>query len=68
MCAVLDSKQERQGPVFLYEGFDHSAKEDFRHPEVQNTKSLNVLQYSEHRLKKMTAEEKVRVKCADKRA
>jgi hypothetical protein len=59
LCVRLDS--ERWGPVFLYEGFDHSAKADIsRHPEVQNTKPLDFYEYSERRLKKMTAEEKVR--------
>jgi hypothetical protein len=58
--ALLDSKQERRGPAFLYEGFDHSPEKDFRHPGVVDKKNLCLLEYTEHRLKKMTAEVRMR--------
>ena len=39
---VLDANQERRGPAFLYEGFDHSRKEEnFRHPDLQDVKTIS---------------------------
>eukprot|EP00802_Teleaulax_amphioxeia_P011894 Tamp_11932.p3 GENE.Tamp_11932~~Tamp_11932.p3 ORF type:complete len:213 (-),score=46.90 Tamp_11932:182-820(-) len=37
-----DAKQERRGPAFLYEGFDHSRKEEvYRHPDLQDKKTIS---------------------------
>ena len=42
LVCVLDAKQERRGPAFLYEGFDHSRKEEvYRHPDLQDKKTIS---------------------------
>jgi hypothetical protein len=39
---VPGSKQLEAGPAFLYEGFDHSPKEEvYRHPEIADKKILD---------------------------
>ena len=37
---VPDSKQERQGPAFLYDGFDHSPEPVYRHPDIRDKKII----------------------------